>query len=74
MKNYNIVELNLSENAPGIDKAKQEILGLWERNQAEGFAGRFEWLYRKNPLGNTLTWCAVNGEDNAAAGHCIAGE
>lgn len=54
MGNFTIIQVNPED----IDKYKDIIVDLWKKNLSNGSDERFEWLYKKNPLGPAVTWLA----------------
>ncbi len=51
---------------------EQAILRLWNDNLRFVAEGRYEWVYRKNPAGDTLTCLAVHEETNEIVGMASA--
>jgi GNAT superfamily N-acetyltransferase len=56
-----------------VDVHRDSLLKLWKENfddprMADVADGRFDWLYRKNPLGPTRTWLAVDTAGNGVIG------
>ena len=57
---------------PDSSEDRAAIERLWLDNlpgiSADTLAGRFDWLYRHNPAGQTLTWLAVDSREGTIAG------
>ena len=50
------------------EKHKNTLIGLWKRYLRKYFDGRFDWLYKDNPVGQTKTVLAFKDQETDAIG------
>ena len=51
-----------------IQKGKQRILSVWEKNFKDVTQERYRWFYENNPYGQALSWLVTDQETNSVVG------
>ncbi|OPY61751.1 MAG: hypothetical protein A4E56_01822 [Pelotomaculum sp. PtaU1.Bin065] len=65
---YDIICISAAEGGKNIDSFREEIIQLWKENLNGLSRERFDWFYKRNPLGSPVTWCAVDNANGAFVG------